>query len=174
MKQEKSCPEQTQVDWSTLSHFAFMIPQCSFSTFNWTISSQISLYYITLSVVITKAIMLFYQIVFLQKQLCSIVRSPLPKLTRQGAVRFRTSSSGQNIEFAFLIFNQDSGQKKNSPTNRFGDARNLTFAIPEKSWMYSFQQSFHHSMIRWAIRGNCTKFRYWSLICIWWLVTHSF
>ena len=115
----------------------------------------------------------------IQKPLCFIVRSPLPKPTRQAAVRSRTfcsgqkievaflkhlfnQNSGQKIEVAFLIFNQDSGQKKKSPTNRFGDARNLTFAIPEKSWMYSFQQSFHHSMIRWAIRGNCTKFRYWS------------
>ena len=29
----------------------------------------------------------------------AIIRSPLPKLTRQAAVRFRTSCSGQNLEF---------------------------------------------------------------------------
>ena len=70
------------------------------------------------------------------KTIVFYIRSPLPKLTRRAAVRFRISCSGQ-------IFHLPT-----SPPNRFGDARNLTFAIPEKGWMYSFQETFHHSMIR--------------------------
>jgi len=39
---------------------------------------------------------------------------------------------------------------------RFGDARELTFAIPERSWMYSFKEPFNHTMISklpWARLG---------------------
>ena len=78
------------------------------------------------------------------------------------------SSTFQNILFRWedvkCIFQPTSSHQ----SFRFGDERNLTFAIPEKSWMYSFKESFHHSMIRW-VRWNLTiskKFQNWSLICI--------
>ena len=42
---------------------------------------------------------------------------------------------------------------------RFGEARELTFAIPERSWMYSFKEPFNHTMIRWPLAINNIMFQ---------------
>ena len=54
---------------------------------------------------------------------------------------------------------------------RFGEARELTFAIPERSWMYSFKEPFNHTMIRCPSLTLCfknflTNFKYVSLFQI--------
>ena len=56
---------------------------------------------------------------------------------------FKTKGECRTIYHLLHTYFESVSQK------RFGDIRNLTFAIPEKSWMYSFKESFHHSMIRW-------------------------
>ena len=106
------------------------------------------------------------------QNLCNnlISRLPLPKLTRPAAVRSKTFFSGEKIDSILdnvrnvndentkwfktkgecrTIYHLVHTYFENLIQKRFGDIRNLTFAIPEKSWMYSFKESFHHSMIRW-------------------------
>ena len=102
------------------------------------------------------------------QNLCNnlILRLPSPKLTRPAAVRSKTFSSGEKIIETVRNVNDENTKwfktKDECRTiyhlvhtyfesliqKRFGDIRNLTFAIPEKSWMFSFKESFHHSMIR--------------------------
>ena len=116
-------------------------------------------------VIISLSITLFDQ------NLCNnlISRLPSPKLTRLAVVRSKTFSSGEKIDS--ILDNVRNVNDENTKwfktkgecrtvyrllhtyfesvfQKRFGDIRNLTFAIPEKSWMYSFKESFHHTMIR--------------------------
>ena len=74
---------------------------------------------------------------------------PLPRLTRLEAQHSKTYSSGRvhkhiklyNLYISIL---------------RYGDKHNLNFAMPEKSWMFPYKESFNASMVTklpWARLG---------------------
>lgn len=68
----------------------------------------------------------------------------------------KEKSCREHTQIAFAKTHKTGSSTLQNILFRFGDLRNLTFAIPEKSWMYSFQESFHHSMISnlpWASLG---------------------
>ena len=94
-------------------------------------------------------------------------RLHLPRLTKPGAAPSKIYSSGRKLVrilwrsrcWWFLLM------------QRFGEARELTFAIPERSWMYSFKEPFNHTMIRCPSLTLCfknflTNFKYVSLFQI--------